>query len=373
MRLLRIPAGATSRLVRGYAASAPKPDPEHDVEPQAESSTAAQRRLWPAPPVNKSKDKELYKQNRVTLTSDREAAVKRRRAPNALALMKAQKFAQAIIKESEPPSGSSVTVPSPPPSPSDTLRAISQQPSQAAPTLEDLEAKRPPKGPIPISSKRYPGRYKRLYDTIDNAFVSKQLLKLAREMGVRVPKGRGKGLAIKGILQVWGWEPPMSKEELDAREQAQDVVMRDTVERDWELKQGELWLIMRDSENLRPIMEQGVRFSIPSPVSASASGNVEGKRAADGRKEGWRVLRGTGNDASLAEMDNFINERRAVRTPHRPKIPCGSIRADGSIGHRAMYSRDRLCRSIKFRIDTFGSHFKRGECLYRKKVGRQGK
>lgn len=304
MRLLRVPPGSTIRLIRGYAASAPKPEPEHDTEPQAESSTAAQRRLWPAPPVDKPKASS--KPTRL----NPETAVKRRRSPNALALMRAQKLAQAIIQESEPPSTSGVTVPPTPLSPSDSLRAMSQQPTQVAPTLEDLEAKRPPNGPISILSKRYPQRYKRLYETLDNAFVAKQLLKLAYEMGVKVPKGRGKAVAIKGILKVWGWEPPISKEEQEARERAQDVVMRDTVERDWELKQGELLLMMRDVESLRPIMEQGVRFSIPK--SASATG--VGEQASLVTREGWRILRGTGNEASLAEMDIFVNERREVCT-----------------------------------------------------------
>jgi hypothetical protein len=128
-------------------------------------------------------------------------------------------------------------------------------------------------------------------------------------MGVKVPKGRGKGLAIKGIMGVWGWEPPLSTEVMEGMELAQEVV-----ERDWELRNGELWLMMRDPESLRPIMDQGVRFSIPAScpsVMEDGEGDVEGQ-VGDQVKEEWRILRGTGTATGLAEMDSWINERREV-------------------------------------------------------------
>lgn len=293
MRLLRIPVGSTSRLVRGYAAFATKSKPDFDAEvepeaehqPEAESSTAAQRRLWPAPPSAKPD-----KPTRLTLKADPKDAVKpkRRRAPNALALIRAQKLAQAI-QDAEPASPAVI-----PPTTSPIPKP------QAAPTLEDLEAMRPVKGPLHPLATRYPKAYQRLYNTLDGAFVAKQLMRLAREMGVRTPHGRGKGLAIKGIMAAWGWEPPIPPEVMEEAEDTQAVM-----ERDWELRHGELWLMMKDAEGLRPIMEQGVRFSIPSPARIGDGATTS--------REGWRVLRGSGSETSLEEMDTFINERRAVR------------------------------------------------------------
>ena len=329
MRLLRLPPGATARLVRGYAGSASNPkselghEVEHDVdvesESQAESSTSAQRRLWPAPPApsssspsssNKSKSKS--KPTRLTLKDDPSTAVKakRRRSPNALALVRAQKLAQAM-QDIEPPSNASIPLPT-----LNSLKAAREaQTAQGAPTVEDLEAKRPVRGPLPIEHRRYPVQYQRLFDTLDNAFVATQLLRLAREVGVKVPRARGKGVAIRGIMASWGWEPPISKEVLEARRKAEEL-SQERLERDWELGQGEMWLIMRDGEGLRSIMEQGVRFSIPTagPGEATATATV----MSASRKGGRRVLRGSGTEGSLAEMDALITERRDVS--QRPRV-----------------------------------------------------
>lgn len=305
MRLLRLPSGPAIRLIRGYAASAPKLEPETEVEvgQEAESSTTAQRRLWPAPPspgTSTTRGRRAVKSR--TIDPDAPVKAKLPRSPRALALIRAQQLAQALKESSPLGPGSTSFIPPPTTYGEDRQENSSQD---LVPTIEDLEAKRPTHDPPPILSRRYSKRYKRLYDQIDKAFVLKQLLKLAPQLGVRVPRGRNKRLAISGILESWGWGPPVDLDKVEARERTINQIL----ENDWEMSGAELYLIMRDTESLRPIMEQGVRFSIlTAPSSSSTISSKLGSKGIGGA----RVLRGTGTQASLADLDHFIRERRSV-------------------------------------------------------------
>jgi hypothetical protein len=64
--------------------------------------------------------------------------------------------------------------------------------------------------------------YKRTHDSIAKAFISRQLVHLARELGVPALRNEPKARVIPKIMAKWGWgpprdppEPPKEKEEND--------------------------------------------------------------------------------------------------------------------------------------------------------------
>jgi hypothetical protein len=258
MRLSKQSISPAVRLARSYAAVAPKPEPEYE----AESSTAAQKR-------------QQYNSSRPTNSP------KPRRGPRAVSLLRAQKLAKAL--QSVPiPSKVDITQTATPPPP---------------PTIADLEAKRPDRPPPAITAKSYSWRYQRLFDSIDQAFTSKQLLPFARKLGVKIWKGRGKEVAVRGILKTWGWEDPDQVYEPEKKTQGGR-------EREWNLTKAELWLIMRDPACVKPAMDEGVKLTIPPTASLETEIKVD---------TGMRTLRGQGYADVLQELHQRILDARAVR------------------------------------------------------------
>jgi hypothetical protein len=265
MKLSRQSIAPVVRLARSYAAAAPKPE----VEYEAESSTAAQRRQG-------SSTSESSNYNRIVNPTS-----KPRRRPKATALLRAQKFAKAL--ESTPsPSKADIPLPGTPPPP--------------PPTLADLEAKKPDRDPPSMSSQHYDRLYKKLFRSVDKAFVAKQIYEFAPQLGVKLRRGRNKEIVIRGILKMWGWEDP------DAF--VPEPIHRKMTEKDWMLTKAELWLIMRDASVVRPALDEGVSFSIPP---------MEGEFKVD---TGMRTLRGNGSATALMELDQAIKHSRDVRLNH---------------------------------------------------------
>lgn len=261
MKLSRQSIAPAIRLARSYAASAPRPD----VEYEAESSTAALRRQGST----------LESRNDIAMNRPRQRS---RRGPKATALLKAQKLAKAL--QSAPISSKSdIPLPSTTPPP--------------PPTLADLEARKPDRDPPSMSSMHYDRLYNKLYDSVDKAFVAKQLYEFAPKLGVKLRHGRNKEMVVRGILKVWGWEDP------DAF--IPEPTYRKVTQRDWMLTKAELWLIMRDSSLVRPALDEGVRFSIPP---------VEGEIKVD---TGMRTLRGNGSPDALSDLNERIKTSRDVR------------------------------------------------------------
>jgi hypothetical protein len=264
MKLSRQSIAPAVRLVRGYAASAPK----SEVEYEAESSTAAQRRQ------GSSSGTPNY-------TRMINPNSKPRRGPKALALLKAQKLAKALQS-------------APTPSKSDIPLAGTSTPPPP-PTLADLVARKPDRDPPSISSRQYNRLYNKLYHNIDKAFVARQLYEFAPALGVKLRRGRNKEMVLRGILKVWGWEDPESFQSEPERSG------RKATEREWSLTKAELWLIMRDASVVGPALEEGVTFSIPPP----AEGEVK-------MDTGMRILRGNGSAAVLSDLDQKIKMSRDV-------------------------------------------------------------
>jgi hypothetical protein len=261
MKLSRQSIAPAVRLARSYAAAAPKPE----VEYGAESSTAAQRR--------QGSDPESQNYTRILKPDS-----KPRRRPKATALLRAQKFAKAL-ESTPPPSKADIPLPGTPPPP--------------PPTLADLETKKPDREPPSMSSQHYDRLYKKLFRSIDKAFVARQLYEFAPQLGVKLRRGRNKEMVIRGILKIWGWEDPEAF--------VPETVHRKVTERDWMLTKAELWLITRDASVVRPALDEGVSFSIPP---------VEGEIKVD---TGMRTLRGNGGATALMDFDQGIKLSRDVR------------------------------------------------------------
>jgi len=270
MKLGRQSIAPAVRLARSYAAAAPK----IEVEYEAESSTAAQRR--------QGSDPESQNYTRVLKPDS-----KPRRRPKATALLRAQKFAKAL-ESTPPPSKADIPLPGTPPPP--------------PPTLADLEAKKPEREPPSLSSQHYDRLYKKLFRSVDTAFVAKQLYEFAPQLGVKLRRGRNKETVIRGILKIWGWEDP------DAFVPEQPH--RKVTVRDWMLTKAELWLTMRDASVVRPALDEGVSFSIPP---------VEGEIKVD---TGMRTLRGNGSATALMDLDHRIKHSRYVRRKQLAYLPC---------------------------------------------------
>lgn len=266
MRLSKQSLTPAVRLARSYAAAAPKPD----IEYEAESSTAAQKRQQSSP-------------SRPTNTT------KPRRGPRATSLLRAQKLAQALQ-----------SIPTPASSKGDIKQTgANASPPPPPPTLADLEAKRPERPPPAITSRSYNRLYERLFNSIDRAFVSQQLLPFARKLGVKIYRGRGKEVALRGILKIWGWEDPNEVYEPEKNSSKKGREM------DWNLTKAELWLIMRDPYCLQPALDGGIKFTTPpSPMVQEMGMKVD---------TGMRTLKGQGNAIVLQEVNQRINDARTVR------------------------------------------------------------
>jgi hypothetical protein len=80
--------------------------------------------------------------------------------------------------------------------------------SSDEPKLLDLLSKQPNHAPPSPLSKRYPKRYARLVDSIDQAFVKSQLIAFSRELGIPANETKAKQKIIARIVASWGWPAP---------------------------------------------------------------------------------------------------------------------------------------------------------------------
>ena len=98
---------------------------------------------------------------------------------------------------------------------------------EQSPTLETLESYRPERPPNPFG-QRYKARYDKVWWAVSTAFLRKQLLKLAREIGFKGSnRVTTKDSLVEYILRTWDW-PPVAEVEAEkkAMEEARKPVER---------------------------------------------------------------------------------------------------------------------------------------------------
>lgn len=254
------------RLARGYAAAAPRP--EHDEQPESSEAAARRYKAAQAPQAAALSSRQADEldprhsspgpdNTHATATPERlsRTFTRRKKLIGSDAYQSARRLAEAVRQAnkriaqsaamlnsaSKTPSNermsryTSLSRPDPdeasPPPPADggfvapptsLYSTTSMNPpmppterTKADPTLEDLLAKRPDEVPSRTMQKdrkrrdKYASEYNRLHTSVANAFLVKQLAKLAREMGVEVGYRDKKADIVPRILDMWGWQKPL--------------------------------------------------------------------------------------------------------------------------------------------------------------------
>ncbi|ODN84851.1 hypothetical protein L202_00709 [Cryptococcus amylolentus CBS 6039] len=165
------------------------------------------------------------------------------------------------------------------------------------PTLEDLLSKRPERDPPAPWRTRYPLLYKRLYNSIDQAFVVKQLRVLAPELKIGyISKSISKSQLIVKIMDSWGWVEP--------REAPKPPTTYNEV---FDLPPAELFLFLQDQALLEQLAtDAGLHLSVVRASQAPAS-HFHPLKEGDGDR---MVLVARGIDEDLALVKQALEKRR---------------------------------------------------------------
>ncbi|WVF72318.1 hypothetical protein IAT40_007131 [Kwoniella sp. CBS 6097] len=172
--------------------------------------------------------------------------------------------------------------------------------SSTDPTLDDLLAKRPAYAPREPWHPRYPKQYRRIYDSIDSAFVLTQVRDFAKKLDIRM-SGRtrsNKSLIIKKIMRSWDWMEPIPK-----------PVERPPESKVFDLPAPELFLFLRDNELVQSFAQHEddpLELSVvPFSQAPKSVFNVEKPE-----DQGRMVLLAIGRDEPLARLNAALKERR---------------------------------------------------------------
>ena len=87
------------------------------------------------------------------------------------------------------------------------LRAFNQSESEQLTDMLKKEPQKPPR--YEAWEPEYVKPYRRLYKSIENAFTSRQLRNLSRELGLKASYKDTKLELIHKILEMWGWAQPV--------------------------------------------------------------------------------------------------------------------------------------------------------------------
>ncbi|ODO03488.1 hypothetical protein L198_02335 [Cryptococcus wingfieldii CBS 7118] len=166
------------------------------------------------------------------------------------------------------------------------------------PTLEDLLSKRPERDPPAPWRTRYPLLYKRLYNSIDSAFVVKQLRMLAPELKIGyISKSISKSQLILKIMDSWGWVEP--------REAPKPPTTYN--EAVFDLPPAELFLFLQDQALVEQLAtDAGLHLSVVR-ASQAPSSHFHPLKEGDGDR---MVLVARGIDDDLALVKQALEKRR---------------------------------------------------------------
>jgi hypothetical protein len=221
--------------------------------------------------------------------------------------------------------------------------------------------------------------YASLRDSVDNAFVLRQLVPLARELGISVTSKEGKGRVMGKILAKWGWRAPVTrKQEVDElwRKARQDVAdLPPVVEKgeyestipnpslttsskryrgrgwdelthnpvDLEMSPAQLFLFFRDSRNITSLVDfQKIRFSIVPVTQPDSADQTEAGSIADAGTKS--ILRASGSEGAIKHLVELIGLRWKVSSACDFSTPARRL----SRRTRAHPFRDlmKLCRAV---------------------------
>lgn len=181
---------------------------------------------------------------------------------------------------------------------SDFLQTPVPSSPNPSPTLDDLLSKRPTEPPLKPWHSDYPRLYKRLYDSIHTAFVTKQLKSFARELGLSYVGGKGvsKAAIIKRIMSSWDWVEP--------RDEPKEPPPKTEV---YELSSPELFLFLRDNSLIQRFAQyENLQLSV---VRASEAPQSPFQTSQPG-DENRMVLVAKGRNESCNTLRELLDERR---------------------------------------------------------------
>ncbi|WVN85215.1 uncharacterized protein L203_100360 [Cryptococcus depauperatus CBS 7841] len=215
----------------------------------------------------------------------------------------ARRLAKAL-KDDAGPSSTEIPLGSESPTDSsswDDLLKTSPSPILSSPTLEDLLSKRPSKSPPVPWAKKYQKLYKHLYNSIDSAFLTKQIRKFAQDLDLDVSSKTKKTAIIKTVMDSWEWYPPIEGP-------PQKPLPKTQV---FDLPPSELFLVLHDPTFLSYFQTKGsLYFSILR--SAEVRNTLTPfERIPDG-DENRMVLVARGQDENLQAFRNVLNERKQI-------------------------------------------------------------
>ncbi|WWC85373.1 uncharacterized protein L201_000236 [Kwoniella dendrophila CBS 6074] len=169
-------------------------------------------------------------------------------------------------------------------------------------TLDDLLLKKPERDPPDPWHPKYEKLYKRLYKSIESAFILRQLRWFTAQLNIYVsPKG-GKGGAIRAIMESWNWPQPREK---SPQELPQPMI--------FDLPSPELFLFLRDYELIESLSKGYDRlyFSV-LPLSQASEYSKSLPLLDPGKDQERMVLLATGRVAQLTDLRGLLATRRAA-------------------------------------------------------------
>ncbi|KIR76927.1 hypothetical protein I305_06242 [Cryptococcus gattii E566] len=316
------------RCVLRFPRSIPHLHPENDV-PHAESSSSSSRRhMSVSLPSNQSQSPGKV-ENATARKGHKSNFARRQIIANAKRLADALKDGSSNPPTQLPPSSDSDYW-------SDFLQTPVPSSPNPSPTLDDLLSKRPTEPPLKPWHSDYPRLYKRLYDSIHTAFVTKQLKSFARELGLSYVGGKGvsKAAIIKRIMSSWDWVEP--------RDEPKEPPPKTEV---YELSSPELFLFLRDNSLIQRFAQyENLQLSV---VRASEAPQSPFQTSQPG-DENRMVLVAKGRNESCNTLRELLDERRkSIMTIEFSKNDVLGLEATVGLKYRATALSEEAAEASK--------------------------
>nr|XP_019013424.1 uncharacterized protein I206_01490 [Kwoniella pini CBS 10737]OCF52205.1 hypothetical protein I206_01490 [Kwoniella pini CBS 10737] len=193
-----------------------------------------------------------------------------------------------------------------------TIDTSSQQTvnTNSSPTLDDLLSKKPDREPPDPWHPKYPQLYRKVYESLDSAFVHRQLKSFSTQLGIYHNAKASKGGMIKKIMKSWKWVEPRNKP-------------KDPDPFVFDLPPPELFLFVRQEELIQSLMDGYERLNmsilpfseVPQPSSIMLTPN-EGD-------PNRKVLVASGKLEPLMRLSQIISDQK--QTLQNVTISSGEI------------------------------------------------
>ncbi|WWD15828.1 hypothetical protein CI109_100252 [Kwoniella shandongensis] len=273
---------------------------DHDLFPHAESSSAAFRRHASSAASTATADSSYSQVNGGQGRSKEKKMYRPNPRLRRQAMANAKRLFEAIQSETAPISSARSTGNTPTSSTGSESNVSAASSSSStipstSPSLADLLSKRPDTPPPNPWHPSYPRLHQKLHDSIDSAFVTKQMRSFAKDLGLEFGRGErmNKWRIVRKVMDSWGWVEP--------RERPEEKAVEENV---FDLPAPELFLFLRDHDLVQQfIQDENVTFSV---IPASEA-HIPRFRVGDQRR---MILSARGNEEALQNLGQVLQERK---------------------------------------------------------------